>query len=33
MAVAGRRGTLAELSGAGLPILASRMQAPTPAEP
>jgi len=28
MAVAGRRGTLADLSGPGLPILASRIQAP-----
>jgi hypothetical protein len=28
MALAGRRGTLAELSGPGLPILASRMQTP-----
>ena len=28
MAVAGRRGTLAELSGPGLPVLASRIQTP-----
>lgn len=33
MAVAGRRGILAELSGPGLPILARRTQTPTPTEP
>jgi uncharacterized protein (TIGR03083 family) len=32
MAVAGRRGVIAELSGPGLPILASRIQTPTPDE-